>query len=261
MEDKISQLTAEHDLKKQNLREAMRKLEEQQSMLLREYSRGGNLSGVSVEGDDAFQYDMVLRATNFHDLSTSGWRMDIPSQETREWFSACVTQMHKDDKLSKQLEELEKEGGLSGYLSPEILDAIRDNTDNNDNNHNMDMKKRGVSSYKERKEMGGTPVIPNHDQSFSIVGVMGFYDKGKTWILNKLMDTSFPSSKRVATEGISFCMTIGPSNTKWLILDTAGFGSPVSCKQHPLTRHYRSHSLDYCSHSLSLSLAHSRFSR
>ena len=26
-------------------------------------------------------------------------------------------------------------------------------------------------------------------------------------------------------------MTVGPSNTKWLILDTAGFGSPISCKR------------------------------
>ena len=96
------------------------------------------------------------------------------------------------------------------------------------------LKMREEDRRKERKattwKAGQVQATDLAEGNYAIVAIMGFYDRGKTWVLNKLMDKSFPSSKKIATEGLSFSLTTSPSQTKWLILDTAGFGSPVSCK-------------------------------
>ena len=69
---------------------------------------------------------------------------------------------------------------------------------------------------------------PTSEWDCTIVGIIGFYDRGKTWLLNKLTASHFESSKRYATDGLSFALARTTNQMPMVILDTAGFGSPVS---------------------------------
>jgi hypothetical protein len=73
-------------------------------------------------------------------------------------------------------------------------------------------------------------VAPSISWRFSIIGVMGFYDRGKTFVLNNLCGRQWISSKRHATEGLSFAI-VDEDVGHWIILDTAGFGSPLPLVQ------------------------------
>jgi HSP20 family molecular chaperone IbpA/GTPase SAR1 family protein len=75
-------------------------------------------------------------------------------------------------------------------------------------------------------------VVPEKVSSWSlpIVAVMGLYNKGKTFLLNRLGRTSFGSDKRTHTSGISIKYSY-KDELKMLILDTAGFQSPLVCNE------------------------------
>ena len=65
------------------------------------------------------------------------------------------------------------------------------------------------------------------DLEYTIVAVMGLYDKGKTFILNQITDCQLPSGKKLNTKGLSFKMVDMETGTKVVLLDTAGSYSPV----------------------------------
>ena len=65
------------------------------------------------------------------------------------------------------------------------------------------------------------------DFEYTIVSVMGLYDKGKTFILNQITDCELPSGKKVNTKGLSFKMVEMETGTQLVLLDTAGSYSPV----------------------------------
>ena len=215
--------------KRRDLEELMRKLNEQEMMLKREYdSKTENNIMRLTEGKDPVTYDMILRATNFQNLSNQevGWTLDIFSEETRDWFIGEVRKMHKEEELLRAAAENGNKNVQFGTFH-----VNQEEEDDED----FVLSDSGPVEKARSSTRNSRSASMDQSQNFSIVGVMGYYDKGKSWLLNKLMDTSFPSSKRLATDGISFCMTKGPSSTKWLILDTAGFGSPVSCKSYPIS--------------------------
>lgn len=60
----------------------------------------------------------------------------------------------------------------------------------------------------------------------SIVSMLGFYNKGKTFLLNKLAGATFASGQTVNTEGLSFKL-IEKKEFKAIVIDTAGLESPV----------------------------------
>ena len=62
-------------------------------------------------------------------------------------------------------------------------------------------------------------------QRYRIVAVVGLFDKGKTWLMNKLFGVSLPSGKLHTTKGFSF---IWIEERNMLVLDSAGVQSPVS---------------------------------
>lgn len=64
----------------------------------------------------------------------------------------------------------------------------------------------------------------------STLSIVGMYDKGKTFILNKLTNSEFGSSKKVTTKGLSF-KRVDIDQTKFIIIDTAGFNSPINIKK------------------------------
>jgi HSP20 family molecular chaperone IbpA len=66
--------------------------------------------------------------------------------------------------------------------------------------------------------------------SIGFVSVTGAFDKGKTFLLNKLCGANFPSSKRFETKGISFkSTTIKGSNL--IVIDSAGCHSPFKMSE------------------------------
>lgn len=60
-----------------------------------------------------------------------------------------------------------------------------------------------------------------------IVSFLGLYDKGKTFILNSLLNTSLPSEKKVQSHGISFKQISNENEAPFLYIDTVGAYSPI----------------------------------
>ena len=65
--------------------------------------------------------------------------------------------------------------------------------------------------------------------SQSFLSITGAYDKGKTYIINRLCNINFPSGKKSETKGISLKST-SIQNNKLIVVDTAGIQSPVNFK-------------------------------
>ena len=64
-----------------------------------------------------------------------------------------------------------------------------------------------------------------------VVGILGNYNRGKTWVVGRLSDCTFPSEgMTIRTEGMSF-KWIEPKSEDvlWhLAIDTAGFNTPIT---------------------------------
>ena len=54
------------------------------------------------------------------------------------------------------------------------------------------------------------------------MAVLGLYNSGKTFLLNQLTGLSLPSSKRVATRGVSFVHTLLGGESTRSFLDSEG---------------------------------------
>jgi HSP20 family molecular chaperone IbpA len=60
----------------------------------------------------------------------------------------------------------------------------------------------------------------------AVIAVVGLYDKGKTFCLNKITNSQLPSGKKVSTKGLSF-KHVNVESTNFVLLDSAGSYSPV----------------------------------
>jgi len=66
-------------------------------------------------------------------------------------------------------------------------------------------------------------------RNLMFVGVLGLYNRGKTFILNKLAQTKLPEGFATHTAGISFMHPRNnPCSDSYMLVDIAGFGSPIS---------------------------------
>eukprot|EP00435_Cladocopium_sp_Y103_P049230 s2994_g14.t1 len=63
------------------------------------------------------------------------------------------------------------------------------------------------------------------ESRYRIVAVVGLFDKGKTWLLNKLFGANLPSGKLYTTKGLSFLWI---KERRMLVIDSAGVQSTVS---------------------------------
>ena len=60
----------------------------------------------------------------------------------------------------------------------------------------------------------------------AVVAVLGLFDKGKTFLLNRITDSDLPSGKKVSTKGLSF-KHVDVEGTKFVVLDSEGSYAPV----------------------------------
>jgi hypothetical protein len=60
---------------------------------------------------------------------------------------------------------------------------------------------------------------------YRIISVVGLFDKGKTFLINKLLGVNLPSGKLVTTQGLSF---LWMKERRMLIVDSAGVQATVS---------------------------------
>ena len=60
----------------------------------------------------------------------------------------------------------------------------------------------------------------------SVFSLVGMYDKGKTFVLNRLTGLNFKSGKKHTTRGISM-KEVTIDREKFFVLDTAGTNSPI----------------------------------
>ncbi|KRX05357.1 P-loop containing nucleoside triphosphate hydrolase [Pseudocohnilembus persalinus] len=92
----------------------------------------------------------------------------------------------------------------------------RQNSNNNDqvvNNNNEQQQQQEKNNW-----------------SGATVAVVGLYDKGKTFVLNNLTQSSLPSGKKCTTKGVSFKNVNVDNGTNLILVDTAGSYSPVQIK-------------------------------
>lgn len=61
----------------------------------------------------------------------------------------------------------------------------------------------------------------------TVVSVIGFFNKGKTFVVNKIADLNLPSARQVHTRGLSFILPGDERRQNCIFLDTAGTNSPV----------------------------------
>ena len=66
------------------------------------------------------------------------------------------------------------------------------------------------------------------ESRYRILAVVGLFDKGKTFLINKLFGKNLPSGKRCPTTGISF---VWIEDLEMLVLDSAGVQRPVSQRE------------------------------
>jgi hypothetical protein len=64
------------------------------------------------------------------------------------------------------------------------------------------------------------------NEMFTTVAVLGLFNRGKTFLLNKMNNLQLPSGKRVNTRGLSFMQSSLPGKNL-VLLDTAGTNSPL----------------------------------
>jgi len=64
----------------------------------------------------------------------------------------------------------------------------------------------------------------------AVVGVLGLYNTGKTFLLNQLTGLALPSSKRVATRGLSLRSATLAGSTKITLVDSEGSLAPVAMR-------------------------------
>lgn len=60
-----------------------------------------------------------------------------------------------------------------------------------------------------------------------VVSAIGLFNKGKSFILNKLGKFNLPTAKSIHTRGLSFLLPDIDKNNQYVFLDTAGTNSPV----------------------------------
>ena len=97
-------------------------------------------------------------------------------------------------------------------------------TDIAENGWGIDFPNKKVSSKED--------FISSKDEfctSQSFLSITGAYDKGKTYIINRLCNINFPFGKKSETKGISLKST-SIQNNKLIVVDTAGIQSPVNFK-------------------------------
>ena len=59
-----------------------------------------------------------------------------------------------------------------------------------------------------------------------MVSSVGYFNKGKTFVINKTASLNLPSARELHTRGLSFVLP-RDERQNWIFLDTAGTNSPV----------------------------------
>lgn len=145
-------------------------------------------------------------------------------QAIEKRFKELEHELHGKDTIIKTQEERISE--LSGLLS----------SLNEENRYEYDFIIRIDNFFDICEKTNGWEVltydesIVNHKQT-TLCSILGQYDRGKTFLLDKLTNNRFGSGKKVDTAGISFKDT--QIKDKFVVFaDTPGFNSPLNSSNH-----------------------------
>jgi len=105
-------------------------------------------------------------------------------------------------------------------LQPEVMDKIKD------------VKDGAILSLEQTKAI--SQILFPEELAAVRVSVLGLFDRGKTYLLNKLANSNLPSGRRVRTKGISVKRSNESNHIgrKVLFLDTAGTKEPLLKKRN-----------------------------
>lgn len=167
------------------------------------------------------QPDVILKAPDIRSLCEKGWALDIPDKATREWIATGIEREGRSKERERKIREIQKEK----ESGPDVKKLVAQPT----------WRTLCHSSVLPESPASDSVALAAAGESFSVVGIMGYYNKGKTWVLNKLLDSNFraisASTSQIedsaSASGLCFSIATSPSNTTWLLLDTIGYGSPL----------------------------------
>ncbi|XP_062519074.1 uncharacterized protein LOC134194179 [Corticium candelabrum] len=114
-----------------------------------------------------------------------------------------------------------------------------------------------VSSTEDTATMVGEPLHLQYDSQKGatiFIAVVGLYNKGKTYVLNRIGKTNLPEGAGCRTTGISMKTGNGNILSRFTLLDIAGFDAPVRVGQDRSAVYYKKY-VDRFIEELALNLA------
>ena len=148
------------------------------------------IASTEGETEDDAVYDWVCEINKLSDVGTIGWKVRYSSR-----FLASLNELDRKQVMG---------------IVP--ISASDDNGDN------------GGELGADDGAPGEGGVKPGWDGA--VVAVLGLFDKGKTFVLNRLTEIDLPSGKKVSTKGLSF-KHVDVEGTKFVVLDSEGSYAPV----------------------------------
>ena len=142
------------------------------------------------EADDDHVYDWVCEITKLSDVGTLGWIVRYSSR-----FLATLSELDREQ--------------VMGIGSVTFTPLGGDDDDDDDNSGHGGEGRGKIGAW-----------------DGAVVAVLGLFDKGKTFVLNRLTDVDLPSGKKVSTKGLSF-KHVDVEGTKFVVLDSEGSYAPV----------------------------------
>eukprot|EP01120_Amphizonella_sp_Union-15-10_P016211 TRINITY_DN8475_c0_g1_i1.p1 TRINITY_DN8475_c0_g1~~TRINITY_DN8475_c0_g1_i1.p1 ORF type:complete len:650 (-),score=151.01 TRINITY_DN8475_c0_g1_i1:117-2066(-) len=152
------------------------------------------------------EYDIVIDITRIRDGST-GWPIILSSKWKyflHETYAKLINYKKEDD-FGQDQDSYYNDSEFKGS-SPKVQKPISPNDDV--------ITKQLLQ-------------LLDFNQTNTLVSVSGLFNRGKTFLLNKLAKTALPSDYKVTTKGLSFVLPFDDNVKNLIFLDTAGTNSPL----------------------------------
>mmetsp|Transcript_36125 Transcript_36125/g.95096 ORF Transcript_36125/g.95096 Transcript_36125/m.95096 type:complete len:494 (-) Transcript_36125:989-2470(-) len=151
----------------------------------------------------------------------------LPATDTKEEADSSALRSY-DAVLHVQTITDLLHGGWRFHLSPDLLPSF----DSIFSNESMQATKSFDTQSEAQTNTSLQDALGLFPSDVPVVGVLGIFNTGKTFLLNRLCDTSLPSSKKDKTRGLSLCRATMAA-TPVTLLDCEGSLAPAALTALP----------------------------
>jgi hypothetical protein len=199
-------------------------------------------------------YDLVVAIANFDQLTNGspGWEVVCPEIDRQEktdkgnptigtdppkGAAAVARRLHME--LQRRKDNPAGKAGKAEKANHHLPSVISESVSGSDEKSTADLLQLDD---------------PSKEDSTIFVAVVGLYNKGKTYVLNRIGKTNLREGAGHHTQGISMKTGFGPILSRFTLLDIAGFDAPVRVGEEQSEVFYKKY-VDRFIEELALSLA------